>query len=633
MSRPTRQAKSKALAAFNEERYECPPPLHQRLLERGITSHIPEAPTAGGRGLMLLRGSASKARSCDVIPKPSTVGGRGLMLLHASTEKPGSSGDGELFQPLEQGISSGSDVDDDEFCIDDSSEYDELVDLDDCTETSSSDDEAAIHETLTSRNELIVWSPQPTRTGGRARSANIIRQRPGPTRYFVNTVSTSPKSIFTQFITEDMIQMIVSFTNQEGRTRYVDNWNNTCTDEIYKFIDLVLLAGVYTSKNEAVSQLWNKENGRPIFSRIMPRNRFSMLSSCIRFDDRSTRNSRRENDKLTPFHEIWSKFITRCKANFIPGSDVTVDEQLVTFRGRCPFKMYIPSKPGRYGVKIWILADTETKYCYNAEIYIGKVGNVREVNQATRVVLELSEPLSGSGRNVVGDNFFSSLQLIRCLEQRKLTYFGTIRKNKPELPVSFQPSRQRQVESSLFGFHGNTMIVSYVPKKNKVVNLISSAHDSVEISNDRGKPQIIIDYNHSKCGVDSLDQLVRKYSCKRKTLRWPMALFFNMVDIASYNAFVIFGFMNPGWNRNKLHRRRIFLIQLAQELAGVMDADPSTRVTQKGEGSIESRSTTRRRCKMCNWQKDKKSVLRCETCADAMCKEHSVTLCRSCFIE
>ena len=189
---------------------------------------------------------------------------------------------------------------------------------------------------------------------------------------------------------------------------------------------------------------------------------------------------------------------------------MTVDEQLVTFRGRSPFKMNIPSKPGRYGVKIWILADTESKYCYNAEIYIGKVGNVREVNQATRVALELTEPLSASGRNVVGDNFFSSLQLVRCLEQRKLTYFGTIRKNKPELPVSFQQSRQRQVESTLFDFRENITIVLYVPKKNKVVNLISSAHDSAEISNDRGKPQIIIDYNHSKCGVDTLNQLVRK---------------------------------------------------------------------------------------------------------------------------
>ena len=312
---------------------------------------------------------------------------------------------------------------------------------------------------------------------------------------------------------------------------------------------------------------------------------------------------------------------------------MTVDEQLVTFRGRCPFKMYIPSKPGRYGVKIWILADTESKYCYNAEIYIGKVGNVREVNQATRVALELTEPLSASGRNVVGDNFFSSLQLVRCLEQRKLTYFGTIRKNKPELPVSFQQSRQRQVESTLFGFHENITIVSYVPKKNKVVNLISSAHDSAEISYDRGKPQIIIDYNHSKYGVDTLNQLVRKYSCKRKTLRWPMALFFNMLDMASYNAFVIFGFMNPGWNRNKLHRRRLFLIQLARELAGVKEADPPTRGIQCGEESIGSKSTSRRRCKMCGWDKDKKSVLSCEMCTDAMCKEHCVTLCRACFTE
>jgi len=116
-------------------------------------------------------------------------------------------------------------------------------------------------------------------------------------------------------------------------------------------LGVVLLAGVYTSKNEAVSQLWNKE----------PCNRFPVLSSCIGFDDRSTLIQGRENDKLAPLQDIWSKFITQCKTNFTPGSDVTIDEQLVTFRERCPFKIYIPSKLGRSGVKIWILADTNSK--------------------------------------------------------------------------------------------------------------------------------------------------------------------------------------------------------------------------------------------------------------------------------
>jgi len=35
----------------------------------------------------------------------------------------------------------------------------------------------------------------------------------------------------------------------------------------------------------------------------------------------------------------------------------TIDETLVVFRGRCPFKMYIPSKPANYGIKVFSLVD------------------------------------------------------------------------------------------------------------------------------------------------------------------------------------------------------------------------------------------------------------------------------------
>ena len=35
---------------------------------------------------------------------------------------------------------------------------------------------------------------------------------------------------------------------------------------------------------------------------------------------------------------------------YTPGPHMTVDEQLVCFRGKCPFRQYIPLKPGKYGI-------------------------------------------------------------------------------------------------------------------------------------------------------------------------------------------------------------------------------------------------------------------------------------------
>ncbi|KAL7402948.1 hypothetical protein ABVT39_022285 [Epinephelus coioides] len=59
-----------------------------------------------------------------------------------------------------------------------------------------------------------------------------------------------------------------------------------------------------------------------------------------------------------------------------PGPEVTVDERLVPFRGRCPFKVYIPSKPGKYGIKIWAACDARSSYAWNMQAYMGKTSTV-----------------------------------------------------------------------------------------------------------------------------------------------------------------------------------------------------------------------------------------------------------------
>ncbi|KAL4131458.1 hypothetical protein QTP88_008769 [Uroleucon formosanum] len=62
----------------------------------------------------------------------------------------------------------------------------------------------------------------------------------------------------------------------------------------------------------------------------------------------------------------------RVNNNYSIGEFGTIDETLVAFRGRCPFKMYIPSKPAKYGIKVFSLVDVKMSYTYNLEVYTGK---------------------------------------------------------------------------------------------------------------------------------------------------------------------------------------------------------------------------------------------------------------------
>lgn len=94
---------------------------------------------------------------------------------------------------------------------------------------------------------------------------------------------------------------------------------------------------------------------------------------------------------------------------------------------------------------------------------------LKELNQGENVVKKLVKEFENSGRNITCDNFFTSLALARYLLTKKLTIVRTIRKNKLELPISFTNAKGRTVFSSQFGFQKDAYIVSYCPKRGKLL--------------------------------------------------------------------------------------------------------------------------------------------------------------------
>ncbi|XP_071744202.1 piggyBac transposable element-derived protein 4-like [Lepeophtheirus salmonis] len=142
-----------------------------------------------------------------------------------------------------------------------------------------------------------------------------------------------------------------------------------------------------------------------------------------------------------------------------------------------------------------------------------------------------------------------------------------VRNIKPELPPALLASKEREVFSSQFAFTPTTTLVSYLPKKNKIVVLLSTLHRDGSISDrDDRKPVIIMDYNRNKGGVDNLAMVIEAYSCRRMTACWPLVIFHNIIDVSSYNDFVIWREINPTWMSHKSHKRRVFLEQLGKAL-------------------------------------------------------------------
>lgn len=381
----------------------------------------------------------------------------------------------------------------------------------------------------------LTWKAEPI-ARRRQIAANIMRDAPG----LKNGINPkTPIEAFQLFFDDETIDFILQYTNQKlalvkentPQSSFIQKSRSFEKDEILGYMGFLVTAGAYKQNKDPLIDLFSEEN-LPIYRATFSHSRFQLLQKCMRFDDQATRGIRKEHDNFAAARDIWER-VTGKFPNFLAPSDsVVIDEELITFHGRCKFRLYnIPTKPGKYGIEANVLCDSENYYCFAAEPYTGKVMNQpKDYNSGPEVVKRLValSKLHNSGRNITMDRKFTSLPTANALLDQNLTVVGTIMNNRKDVPpeLRLQSLKDAIPGTIRFAFRDRETLVSYVPKKKKVVTVLSTQHHNMEVQND--KPEIILYYNSTKAGVDTLDKCVRAYSCRRGTRRWPMAVFFSI---------------------------------------------------------------------------------------------------------
>ncbi|XP_055910786.1 uncharacterized protein LOC129945151 [Eupeodes corollae] len=300
---------------------------------------------------------------------------------------------------------------------------------------------------------------------------------------------------------------------------------------------------------------------------------------------------------------------------------MTVDEQLVGSRGRCPFKMFMPNKPGKYGIKMFWIVDAVNSYPLRGEIYVGQQPcDNRSDGISHQLVMRLAERYLGMNYNITTDNYFTSVPLALELMSKRTTTIGTIKSNKPQLPKPFTPvdkifKQTRDKFSIKFCYSRCLQLCSYASHKQTCV---------------------IMDYNSTKGGVDTFDRLATVYTCKRKTNRWPVTLFYNLLDCAGVAAYRMFDVCQPNWysSKKRSEKRKTFLKELAFELADShiknRIAKPTLQKSVKTAMSLIGYESTlptiqqnkaKQRCDTCKKEKrdNKTTAAVCDLCYVAAC--------------
>jgi hypothetical protein len=259
-----------------------------------------------------------------------------------------------------------------------------------------------------------VWSQKPQAV--RAPMRNIVKEKPGMkgNGYQADT----PLKSFELFFDDAMITEIVTWTDQKienVKTSYTSKAGflyNTSVTEIRALIGILLFLGTTKSSKESTASIWAKDRtGKPICIAAMSQKRSLFLVYCLRFDDSTTRAQRRADDKLAPIRNIYDKFVVACEANYTPGTGCTVDESLHGFRGRCSFKQYIPNKLSKYGIKVYVLADSKTFFLVSSKFSTGGGTHAPGLPVTTQAVLDLVPSVSGTSRNINTDNYYTSIPL------------------------------------------------------------------------------------------------------------------------------------------------------------------------------------------------------------------------------
>ena len=215
----------------------------------------------------------------------------------------------------------------------------------------ASDDDPMEVESLLVSKDGTEWTLIPP-SRARARARNIIK---GPVSRVVYTDHVMDKTtMFKLFITDDIVDQIVLHT------------------KVRALIRILIIAGMMKQNMVDMDVIWSNDYGIHKIRQCMSRNRFKSLMAALRFDEKTTRNQRKVRDKMAAIRDIWDEWQLCLKRYYIPGPNLTVDEQLMPFRGRCSFIQYLPSKPDRYGIKMFWIVDSDNSYPLRCVPYLGK---------------------------------------------------------------------------------------------------------------------------------------------------------------------------------------------------------------------------------------------------------------------
>ena len=212
----------------------------------------------------------------------------------------------------------------------------------------------------------------------------------------------------------------------------------TSVQEMKCFIGILMRMSMVKCTN--VKDYWNHTFKLSYISDVFPRDRFLYLLKYFHLVNNFDPIPEAEKlHKLKPVLMGYKKF-SKC---VLPGTNISVDESMVPFKGRNIMKTFIKSKHHGEGFRKFVASCPRTGYCYSCLFddkrpWLQYFQNI--VNITTAVICRLLDFTSNlTQHTIITDNYYTSLELLRTLKSHySSTFIGTMRANRVPGEVEFQ---------------------------------------------------------------------------------------------------------------------------------------------------------------------------------------------------
>lgn len=448
-------------------------------------------------------------------------------------------------------------------------------------------------------------------------------------KLLVDSPGEEPYDWFRLLVDDNLLQIIVSQTNSYavevlsttsgGERSRISEWKDLTVPELLIFLGLTMHTG--TIRLSTIQDYWKTHRlFSTCFPKYMSRDRYLLILRCFHFSENVQEHEQLPEDRLYKIRPLLNHFTSKMQTVYYPGKTLSLDESMVLWKGRLLFKQYLPNKRHKYGIKIFMLTESDGTIL-DMIVYTGQSDVIGGKDHAQKVVKHLMRNYLDNGHSLYMDNFYNSYPLAKMLLDRNTFCTGTLRKNRKGAPLDVVNAKLKagEIKSK---YLNNIMIGKWRDKRDVIFISTEFKNQLVQVKNRRGvereKPVPIIQYNKFMGGIDLRDQLMSYYPVIRKTLRWYKKVAIHILHLYLHNAHSLF---------NKYSGRKLtleqFRLAVLEKLLPTTTPSFTTNVRNIGHVPVkiglvnEQGRTLRKKCRTCTKKKIRKDTLyHCAACAE-----------------